>query len=185
MYLTNKETALIDIKPTDIFIYQKNNYSSRLFHTYANQFKQIKLENKYGEYFFKDKKYEIKEARELEKFKLILTDLSSGFGEKPSNALFSSLILIPVFGFIYYFSGLKVDDKLVNYRNFSLSTDGFCEMLGYLLNCIHFSIVTFTTVGFGNIVPVNMSKFFSSIEMFFGVVFIALYTSTLVRKMTR
>lgn len=178
-------TALVDIKPSDIFIYQKDNYSSRLFHTFANQFKQNKFEIKYGEYFYKAKKCEIREARKLERIKLILADLTCGFGEKPFNALISSLLIIFIFGVVYYFSGLKVDDKLLSYSSFSLNNSTFSGMIGYFLNCINFSIVTFTTVGYGNIVPHNMSKFFSSVEMFLGVVFIALYTSTLVRKMTR
>lgn len=131
------------------------------------------------------KKYEIKEAKKLDKFKLILADLTCGFGEKPFNALISSLLIILIFGVVYYFSGLKVDDKLLKYSSFSLNQSSLGGMIGFFLNCIHFSIVTFTTVGYGNIVPINMSKLFSAIEMFFGVVFIALYTSTLVRKMTR
>jgi hypothetical protein len=45
--------------------------------------------------------------------------------------------------------------------------------------------VTFSTVGYGNVVPVGKSLIVSAVEMVLGVVMVGVWVSTLVRKMTR
>jgi len=55
-----------------------------------------------------------------------------------------------------------------------------------IIYCIHFSLVTFSTVGYGDLLPYNMmGVILSSIEILIGIIMIGILTSTLVRKMTR
>jgi len=64
--------------------------------------------------------------------------------------------------------------------------NGIMEFLIDFLYSIHFSIVTFCTVGYGNLVPHGMvSMFVANLEIIAGVIMVAIWTSTLVRKMTR
>lgn len=51
--------------------------------------------------------------------------------------------------------------------------------------CLHFSIVTFSTVGYGNIVPSGISYIISAIQILIGVLFVALFTSIMLKKILR
>ena len=53
------------------------------------------------------------------------------------------------------------------------------------LEALYFSLVTFTTVGYGDIIPVGVSIILSSIEMILGVTMVGIWTATLARKITR
>ena len=50
--------------------------------------------------------------------------------------------------------------------------------------CLYVSSV-FTTVGYGDITPVNISIFLSGVEMFLGLTMMGIWTATLARKITR
>ena len=53
------------------------------------------------------------------------------------------------------------------------------------MSCLYFCTVTFTTVGYGDITPVNISIFLSGVEMFLGLTMMGIWTATLARKITR
>jgi voltage-gated potassium channel Kch len=81
--------------------------------------------------------------------------------------------------------GIKIDGiDVYGFKDFFIQKD-ISQLLSNFIYSIHFSIVTFTTVGYGNIVPINGSLIISSIEMFTGVIMAGIWVSTLVRKMTR
>jgi hypothetical protein len=95
-----------------------------------------------------------------------LSEKTVGYGERPTRALFSSVAFIIFYGLIYsLFNLLKESD---------------------LGRSMFFSIVTFTTVGYGNNYPESgLGEIFSASEMFLGVTFIAIWTATIIRKMAR
>jgi hypothetical protein len=96
----------------------------------------------------------------------LIAKYTIGYGEKPTYALISSLLFIFLFGIIYYCGDLITDSS------FSSS--------------LFFSIVTYTTVGYGNNTPkCALGEIVCSTEMFLGVTFIAIWTATLIRKMIR
>ncbi|WP_072890976.1 ion channel [Tepidibacter formicigenes] len=118
-----------------------------------------------------------------------------GYGEKPQNVLFLSFILISVFAYLYMIAGLKINiytnyiidsQEIIKYNLDDLLKGNIKQFFKDYLQAWYFSIVTFTTVGYGDIIPINFwGKILSSIEMFLGVTVVAAWTSTLVRKISR
>ena len=55
--------------------------------------------------------------------------------------------------------------------------------MGSFLNCLYFSVITFTTLGYGDFQPaVGLSRFFVSLEAIIGAFTMALFAYTLGRK---
>jgi hypothetical protein len=116
---------------------------------------------------------------------------SIGYGEKPNLALRMLFLLIFVFAFIYMFIGdIAVNHNVVNY-DFSITKELFSWehwriVLKDFGNCLYFSMVTLTTVGYGDITPTSgIGKFVSGVEMFLGVTFVGAWTATLLRKLIK
>lgn len=141
----------------------------------AYKFQQNNLLNHYGEYFYIYKISERKKLKGLEKLKSICLWLICGYGERPTYTLITSLEIIFLFTIMYMIFGLKLVNENVY---LGLSINDF-------FRAFHFSIVTFTTVGYGDITPSGYSILLSGIEMFLGVTMVGIWTATLARKINR
>jgi hypothetical protein len=87
-----------------------------------------------------------------------------GYGEKPFRVVFSSSLIILAYSLYYWLKG-----ALYPSQNFSGS--------------LYFSIVTFTTLGYGDIHPLRgITRFVASSEAFIGAFMIALFVWTLARR---
>ncbi len=53
------------------------------------------------------------------------------------------------------------------------------------MNSIYFSVVTFTTLGYGDISPHGFARFIAAFEAFMGSFTMALFVVVFVKKMTR
>ncbi len=53
------------------------------------------------------------------------------------------------------------------------------------MNSIYFSVVTFTTLGYGDISPLGFARFIAAFEAFMGSFTMALFVVVFVKKMTR
>ncbi len=127
-------------------------------------FKERQLERKY---FFKTKK--------LLYFPSLIMALLCGYGEKPYRVILSSTVLVFIYGIIYaVLDILEVSSGVAN-------ADGF-----NIWNYIYFSIITFTTVGFGDLSPkmVPLFQMLVGSEAFVGVFMMGLFVFTLARKYT-
>ena len=82
------------------------------------------------------------------------------------------------------FTGISIGDRLINYNLTSFSILEKLILVDFL-ESLYFSLVTFTTVGYGDIIPVGTSIILSSIEMILGVTLVGIWTATLARKITR
>jgi uncharacterized protein YjbI with pentapeptide repeats len=132
-----------------------------------------------GDYYFREKLMERKlnyKSKKIFNKMLWLKSLTysalCGYGEKPYRVILSSLIIILIFAFIYWgFGGLEsgTNNGIKWYDNF------------------YFSVVTFTTLGFGDIHPSDsiFIKFCTMLEAFTGAFMIALFVLTFGRRMLR
>lgn len=110
-----------------------------------------------------------------------LIDLFCGYGEAPARVVLFSLLLILLSAIGYFFTGIQTGGAILQYHS-GLS---FAEALRLLLTCLYYSVVTFTTLGYGDITPVGISRLFAAVEAFTGSFTIALFVVVFVKKMTR
>ena len=115
-----------------------------------------------------------------------------GYGEKPIRVIGISLLIIFIGAILFFFCGVaRVGTELPPEKNpyiidYSLGSTYLSEKtavdFGY---CVYYSVVTFTTLGYGDIHPLGCSNFFASVEAFIGVFFMALFVLVFGRKMMR
>ena len=118
------------------------------------------------------------------KTKDLISKYLIGYGEKPFNCIFWMLIFILSYSFIYMFTGLKINNE-ITYLLYNPNAS-FIESFQSIFDYVFFSIVTFTTVGYGDITTGNLiGKFFASTEMILGVTLIGAWTATLLRKLMK
>lgn len=152
-----------------------------MYFSLSELFQENKIADLYGEYFFLYKKVEMQTLKGMSKVQSFLSFIVCGYGERPFYSLINSLVLIFLCGNLYYFFGLATIGTHIKYDP-SLPVG---EIIKALFECYHFSLVTFTTVGYGNIYPYGISYIVNGFEMIFAVLLVGIWVSTLVRKMVR
>lgn len=111
-----------------------------------------------------------------------------GFGQKLGRFVFWFNFSIIFFAICYMFSGLQLPDPSINI-NYSIFMERPLN-LGKIARdfgvCIHFSVVTFSTVGYGNITPLNgVTTFLCTVQILVGILFVAIFTSIVIKKLIR
>jgi len=117
----------------------------------------------------------------VQRFYSKVVDLFCGYGEDPLRVVLFSLLLIVFSSFLYYFFGLRFAGE---YQVFSL-TNSVEQNVIFFFECLYYSVVTFTTLGYGDFLPVGFSRLVAAIEAFTGSFTIALFVVVFVKKMTR
>jgi len=110
-----------------------------------------------------------------------LVDFSCGYGERPLRIVMLSALVILLFSCIFFITGLSYNDQVIQFS----SSVSLQENLLELINALYFSVVTFTTLGYGDILPVGISRLFAGIEALLGGFILALFVVVFVKKMTR
>ncbi|BBN81206.1 hypothetical protein PA25_11910 [Pseudoalteromonas sp. A25] len=108
-------------------------------------------------------------------------NLLCGYGEKPENVIRFSLTMIVVCAILYFLFGVTYDTQILQFN----PSNSIQENISALLNSFYFSVVTFTTLGYGDITPVGVSRFIAAIEAFTGSFSLALFVVVFVKRMTR
>jgi uncharacterized protein YjbI with pentapeptide repeats len=108
-------------------------------------------------------------------------DLLSGYGEKPERVVFFSGTFIFLCSLVYFLFGIEDGGQLIGYE----VGQSLGENLMAWLDTLYFSVVTFTTLGYGDLTPVGLSRLFAAIEAFTGSFTLALFVVVFVKKMTR
>lgn len=101
---------------------------------------------------------------------LTFSALIWGHGERPNRTFYSALSLIFISAY-FYMQGNLVKDTFVFRPDY--------------LQALYFSVVTFTTVGYGDITPIGLSKLIAMLEVFSGVFIIPIFIVGLSRKYLR
>lgn len=110
-----------------------------------------------------------------------LVDLFSGYGEKPLNVVLFSLGLILLCSVLFFLVGVRHGDLPLG-----LALErGWAANLSDLLDCLYYSVVTFTTLGYGDITPHGYARPIAAFEAFAGSFTMALFVVVFVKKMTR
>lgn len=157
----------------------------KIYKNIASQFESNRILNISGEYHYLYKCNESKTLNGFSKIKSKIFWFTCGYGERPTYALITSLEIVLIFAIIYMFTGISIGGRSINYN---LSLFSILEnkiIVVDFLESLYFSLVTFTTVGYGDIIPVGISIILSSIEMILGVTMVGIWTATLARKITR
>ncbi len=108
-------------------------------------------------------------------------DLVSGYGEKPQRVIIFSSLMILLCACLYFAIGLQQDGVALG---FSFDANRL-ENLRHFFISLYFSVVTFTTLGYGDITPVGWVRPVAAAQAFIGSFTIALFVVVFVKKMTR
>lgn len=101
---------------------------------------------------------------------LTLLWLVTGYGERPLRTAVSFLIVIGSFALAYTFCFLNGVDGLIH---------------GNFWEALYFSVITFTTLGYGDIQPIGVARVFASVEALLGIFLISLFVFVFCQKMVR
>lgn len=94
-----------------------------------------------------------------------------GYGERPCRAILSAFFIILLSCIIFYTSGTLV------YRGGNINPSFF--------DSLYFSVVTFTTLGYGDYQPIGIYRLVSMVEAFSGLFIMPLFVVALTRKYLR
>ncbi len=97
------------------------------------------------------------------------------YGERVRGILAATALVIFGWSFIYYHSGIVVGRTA---EGVSILTHGFRD-------CLYFSMVTFTTLGYGDMKPIEAIRIWAATEAMLGAFLMALFVVGMARKFTR
>ena len=117
----------------------------------------------------------------VERFFSKAVDLFCGYGERPFRVVICSLLLIFGCALLFFATGVAEVGGVSGYDG----QVGTADNLENFLNILYFSVVTFTTLGYGDISPVGIARLIAAIEAFLGTFVMALFVVVFVKKMTR
>ena len=139
-----------------------------------------------GEYYYQSKLVEKGSLKFASKLLSHCAHALCGYGERPINTFACIVISILVFAIIYVFSGFKMGEEMININSVINLWPNVSEIIKLFGHSLFFSITTFSTVGYGNYVPVgSISLIVAGIQMLVGVSLTALWTGCIFRKITR
>lgn len=165
-------------------IYNEDLY--KIYKSFEVKFEENRLFKNAGEYYYLAKCEEQKFLVGVDKFKSYIFWLLCGYGERPSYCLITSLEILIIFTIIYMLTGLSVNGDIIKYDVSSIFTFPIKNIHTDFLYSLYFSIVTFTTVGYGDIIPIGIiSMILSGMEMVVGITITGVWIATLTRKITR
>lgn len=110
-----------------------------------------------------------------------IIDLLCGYGEKTFRVIGCSAAFVLANSAAYFKFGIRYGENILAYDPAQLLTQNLRE---YWL-CLYFSVVTLTTLGYGDIAPVGFSRAFAMNEAFWGAFMMALFVLVFGRKMIR
>lgn len=110
-----------------------------------------------------------------------LVDLFCGYGEKPINVIIFSLGLILFCALLFFIFGIQGADGVIQFSTSNSLSQNFSDFF----SACYFSVVTFTTLGYGDIQPVGFTRLIATIEAFIGSFALALYVVVFVTKSNR
>ena len=108
-------------------------------------------------------------------------NLTCGYGERPSRVIGFSLGIIILWSVIYNYYGVLAPEGVVQFQQ----NASFSENLSNWVTCFYYSVVTFTTLGYGDIVPQGWVRLVAGGQAFIGAFTTALFVVVFAKKTLR
>ncbi|WP_081603279.1 MULTISPECIES: pentapeptide repeat-containing protein [unclassified Haloferax] len=121
-----------------------------------------------------------------ETIKSEMSRLVIGYGEGPWNVIFSLAFVTLFYTLIYPIWGIKTSNGVMKYewKLETLFTLTPAVPVDSWLTSLYFSVVTFTTLGYGDLQPHGFSRYVAASEAFIGASLLALLVFVLGRRAT-
>ena len=110
-----------------------------------------------------------------------LVDVICGYGEDPMRVINFSFSVVVISALIFSLTGMTHGDNTYVFH----LTNSIGENLRILAFGIYYSIVTFTTLGYGDMVALGWGKAVAALEAFAGVFLNSIFLLTFAKKMIR
>ena len=175
-----QEQAAVDDPNQAIAMYEEAEESARNIRRHCEY---LGMTNTAGKFYYRERVFHRMQLPLFSRQRLVsfLLDKISGYGESPLRVMSFSALLILIFSFIYFFTGVHDGNEVIRFRE----TNTFSHNSFAWLECLYFSVVTFTTLGYGDLAPLGISKVFAASEAFIGSFSLALFVVLFVKKMIR
>jgi hypothetical protein len=136
-----------------------------------------------GEFFYREMLMRHQRLKRFSPARIVsrFSHVLYGYGERPSYITGCALAYLLIFAFAYFFIGVN-DTGVVEAFD---PANSVAQNLAAFGDCLYFSIVTFTTVGYGDVVPLGLAKAVSAVEALSGNFIMALFVVVFVRKLAR
>ncbi len=109
-----------------------------------------------------------------------ITHLAFGYGEKIGNIFYSIIAVLVACAFIYGINGVDYQDRNLSFFAEDIQEYGYLRTFG---NLFYFSVIVFSTVGFGDIAPLGLlNKTIVIIEGLTGGIIITIFIISIYRQ---
>ena len=152
----NEIEAEIALKNGDIDLAkEKYNEAEDIYRALKISMQSQTLGEDVGKVFIREMVAKRKQMKKLSPIRIIskLIELTTGYGEKVGNIFYTVLSVIILCSILYGIAGVSYGDYTLS---FTEDVDKFGGILNVIGNLFYFSVVVFSTVGFGEIVPINL-----------------------------
>lgn len=166
------------------------------FLTVSDIYKSSGRTEQYLETFYYFKKYERLERKNKNNYKFSLLDylieITTKYYTSWKRTLLSMFCIVLAFFILYCsFPNLLIcKDVQINSKSLFVAVFEMCQnssidvhfLISKFGNALYFTIITFTTVGYGDITPLNWMKMAVSLESFLGILFTSSFVVSLSRR---
>lgn len=152
-----------------------------VYETLGNKFKENTLNNNFGEYYYLCNTMKQKTLKLLPKMQSLLYFVSCGYGERPSFTLICGLVVILIFSGIYLFTGIIVEDEVIQYTLRELPN----LTLRHINEATNLSFGIFGGVGWNLSELTRFSYIAENVEIVIGFILTGVGIGTLTRKIVR
>lgn len=165
----------------------KNEYEGiyKVYENIANKFKENNLNNNFGEYYYLCKSTERGSLKILPKASSYIYWGTSGYGERISYPLISSLIIVLIFAFLYLVFGMDIEGETISYITSSGVPKGLAQFIAQLNQSLNLSFGMFIGTGVTSSTPALGAYILADLEMIIGVTMIGIGIGTVTRKLVR
>ena len=125
-----------------------------------------------GEFFIREMTVRRKQFKKMSLKRLgsKIIEITTGYGERLNNIFGTMIIVILVCMFLYGIEGVKYSDpingeRIIGFFNQDIEKFGLLNTIG---NLFYFSVVVYSTVGFGEIIPIG--PICKSVMIFEGII---------------